>query len=69
VFCKEDRSRARPQTFFQAFEHLRAKAGLPTIRLHDLRHTRASIALKAGVLVKVISERLGHDVPALTMKE
>jgi integrase len=30
------------------------------IRLHDLRHTHASIALQARIHVKVVSERLGH---------
>jgi integrase len=34
-----------------------------------LRHTHASIALRAGVPVKVISERLGHEDPAFTMKQ
>ena len=37
------------------------------IRLHDLRHTHASILLKANVPVKVVSERLGHSSPAFTM--
>ena len=41
----------------------------PRIRLHDLRHTHATIALKAGVPIKVISERLGHENPAFTMKQ
>ena len=40
---------------------------LRTIRLHDLRHTHATILLKAGVPVKVVSERLGHSSPAFTM--
>jgi integrase len=35
------------------------KAGVPAIRLHDLRHTHATLALIAGVHPKVISERLG----------
>jgi len=36
---------------------------------HDLRHTHATLALKAGVPVKVISERLGHESPAFTLKQ
>jgi len=43
--------------------------GLRTIRPHDLRHTHASLALKAGVPVKVVSERLGHESPAFTLKQ
>jgi integrase len=45
------------------------RADLRTIRLHDLRHTHAVRALKAGVPVKVISERLGHELPAFTLKQ
>ena len=45
------------------------KTELPTIRLHDLRHTHATIALAAGIQVKVISERLGHESPAFTLKQ
>ena len=42
--------------------------GLPRIRLHDLRHTDASLLLlKAGVPVKVVSEGLGHSTPGFTM--
>lgn len=39
---------------------------LPTIRLHDLRHTHATLLLKAGVNVKVVSERLGHASVSIT---
>jgi Phage integrase family len=41
--------------------------GLPRIRLHDLRHTHATLLLKAGVPIKIVSERLGHSTPAFTM--
>jgi integrase len=39
---------------------------LPRIRFHDLRHSSASLLLKAGVPLKVVSERLGHSTTALT---
>ena len=39
---------------------------LPVIRLHDLRHTWATLALHEGVPVKVVQERLGHSTPAIT---
>ncbi len=58
-----------PDLFSQGFEKLVRDSGLPRIRLHGLRHTRATIALRAGVPVKVISERLGHEDPAFTMKQ
>jgi len=41
--------------------------GLPRIRFHDLRHTHASLLVAAGVPIKVVSERLGHDHPGFTM--
>ena len=45
------------------------KSELPTLRLHDLRHTHATIALRAGIPPKVTSERLGHENPAFTLKQ
>lgn len=69
VFRRENGSAVHPHSFSQAFENLVRSSGLPRIRLHDLRHTHASIALKAGVPVKVISERLGHEDPAFTLKQ
>jgi integrase len=53
--------------FSQTFERLREAADVPPIRLHDLRHTHATLLLKAGVPLKVVSERLGHSTPAFTM--
>jgi len=69
VFCKENGEPLHPQTFTQAFDRIVAKTDLPRIRLHDLRHTHATIALTAGIPPKVISERLGHENPAFTMKQ
>ena len=40
---------------------------VPRIRLHDLRHTSATLALKAGVHPKVVSERLGHATVSITL--
>jgi integrase len=44
-----------------------AAAKLPKIRLHDLRHTHASLALAAGINPKVVSERLGHATVSITL--
>ncbi len=41
--------------------------GLPRIRLYDLRHTAATLALAAGVSPKVVSEQLGHASTAFTL--
>ena len=40
---------------------------MPVIRVHDLRHTHASLLLAAGMPVKVVSERLGHASPTVTL--
>ncbi len=42
-------------------------AGLRRIRLHDLRHTHATLALQAGVHPKIVSERLGHATVSFTL--
>ncbi len=49
------------------FRPLLKRAGLPPIRLHDLRHTYASIALANGTHPKVVQEALGHSTIAITM--
>ena len=43
------------------------KAGLPTKRFHDLRHTCASLLLAQGVHPRVVMETLGHSQISLTM--
>ena len=52
----------------QAFERIARRAGVSTIRLHDLRHTHGSLLIKEGVPVKVVSERLGHANIAFTIE-
>ena len=56
-----------PHAISQAFERIARRAGVPVIRLHDLRHTHGTLLIKAGVPVKVVSERLGHATPAFTI--
>jgi len=67
VFCRADGDPTHPDLFSQTFDRAVAKSGLPEVTLHDLRHTHASLLLKAGVPVKVVSERLGHSNPAFTI--
>jgi integrase len=66
VFTRPDGRPLRPEYATRHFQKLAAQAGLPVIRLHDLRHTNASLALSAGVPLKVVSERLGHSQTAIT---
>jgi integrase len=67
LFGREDGSPFHPQLLSDAFKKLVHRSGLPRIRLHDLRHTHATLLLKAGVPIKVVSERLGHSTPGFTM--
>jgi len=50
-----------------AFQRLLAEAGLPRIRLHDLRHTMATLMLAQGEHPKIVSERLGHATVGITL--
>lgn len=67
VFVKPDGTSMHPDIFSQLFDRTVAKLDVPSISLHDLRHTHATLLLKAGVNVKVVSERLGHANIAFTM--
>ncbi|WP_215115402.1 site-specific integrase [Exiguobacterium sp. s80] len=51
----------------RAFNWLSELAGVPRIRIHDLRHTHATLLLEQGVHPKVVQERLGHASYAITM--
>ena len=66
VFTREDGRPLRPEYATRHFQALAERSGLPAIRLHDLRHTNASLALEAGVEMKVVSERLGHSQISVT---
>jgi integrase len=49
------------------FKSVIKKAGLPEIRFHDLRHTAASLMLNNGIPVLIVSKRLGHAKPSITL--
>ncbi|MCI0624177.1 MAG: tyrosine-type recombinase/integrase [Acidobacteria bacterium] len=49
------------------FERVLERAGLPRMRLYDLRHTAATLLLAAGEHPKIVSERLGHSTVTLTL--
>ena len=67
VFCNEDGSALHPSRFTRRFVTACERAGVPKIRLHDLRHTWATLALQAGIHPKVVSERLGHATTSITL--
>ena len=56
-----------PRRVYRCFVLFTERAGLPRIRLHDLRHTSASLAVAAGHNPKTVQERLGHSHIATTL--
>ena len=56
-----------PDTISDWFETAVKAAKLPRIRLHDTRHTAASLMLASGVPTKVVSELLGHSSPTINL--
>ena len=67
VFTQADGSPVRPDAVTRAFEAHVIAAAVPRIRLHDLRHTHATLGLAAGIPAKVMSERLGHAKVGITL--
>jgi integrase len=65
-FVRPDGRAWHPNTVTQRFRKLVRASGLPPIRLHDLRHVAATIALDAGIDIKVVAEQLGHSTTTLT---
>jgi integrase len=57
-----------PDTITARFNRLVDRAGLPHIRLHDVRHRYATVSLDAGVNPKIVSERIGHASLAFTLQ-
>jgi integrase len=56
-----------PDQFSGWFDDKLATAKLPRIRLHDTRHTAATLMLASGVPTKVVTEMLGHANPTITL--
>ena len=67
VFIRPDGSPINPNAITLAFRRIIKRAGLRDIRIHDLRHTHATLMLRAGVHPKVVSERLGHANIGITL--
>jgi integrase len=68
VFVDELGVEYHPQRFTKMFDDaIRSVGVVPKIRLHDTRHTMATLALEAGVHPKVVQEQLGHSSIAVTM--
>jgi integrase len=67
VFTGENGAALDPESVSRYWRQAVKRSLLPAIRLHDLRHTHATLALQAGIHPKVVSERLGHATVSITL--
>jgi integrase len=68
IFARADGHFHDPDSVSGVFEKLVRRSGLPKIRLHDLRHSHATILLMSGAPVHLVSQRLGHTSPMVTLQ-
>ncbi len=66
VFAREDGTPLSPETVTKTFTRLATKTGLRPVRLHDLRHGRASMMLASGAPLALVSKMLGHSSLTIT---
>ncbi|WP_055480879.1 tyrosine-type recombinase/integrase [Sphaerimonospora mesophila] len=66
MFPRSDGRPLPPDRVTERFKQLAKGAGLPVIKLHEARHTAASLGLEAGLDVKVVSVQLGHSTTTIT---
>ena len=66
VFTRADGQLVHPDYVTRHFGRLVKQAGLPPIRVHDLRHGAATLALASGVEMKVVQDMLGHSSITIT---
>jgi integrase len=67
LFCTADGKPLDGVNVTRGFQRLLARAGLPRMRFHDLRHACASLLLAEGVQPRVVMETLGHSQISLTL--
>jgi integrase len=67
IICSSRGTAVNPNNVTRNFNAITTHAGLRRIRVHDLRHTSATLLLLAGVPAKIVSERLGHASIAVTL--
>ena len=68
IFAQLDGSPLLPHSVTNAWRRLVKQAGIQGVRLHDARHTHATLMLKQGVNAKITSEPLGHSSVVITLE-
>ena len=67
VFSNEVGEHLSPSTVYHGYKRSVASIGIPDARLHDLRHSYAVAAIRAGDDIKTVQENLGHHTAAFTL--
>ena len=67
VFLRDDGSNITAAALYQRYKHLAEKIGAPESKVHDLRHTFATLSLQNGDSMKTVQENLGHATAAFTL--
>jgi integrase len=67
IFCLPDGRPYHPERFSREFDRRVERWDMPRIRLHDLRHTHATLALERRIHPRVVQERLGHANVGITL--
>jgi integrase len=67
VFCRPDGRPLRPARVLHRFRELTDAAGLPRVRVHDLRHFAATIMIASGVPLAMVSKTLRHSTLSTTV--
>jgi len=67
IFTTRYGGKIHPRNLLRGYKNVLRKANLPENRFHDLRHTAASLMLNLGIPVIVVSRRLGHARPSITL--
>ena len=67
VFTDEIGQYLNYSTVYKAFKSIVSQIGKPDMRIHDLRHTYATLSIQNGVDIKTVSESLGHATVAFTL--
>ena len=67
VFRQEDGAPIDPERLSRLFKQHCRRAGVPPVRFHDIRHSYVTALLRQGVPLKVVSQRVGHASPMVTL--
>ena len=67
IFPSTSGTPADQRNLHRDFKRVLENAGLPNIRFHDFRHTTATLMLINGIPLIVVSRRLGHSKPSVTL--